>query len=595
MKNKIRYLLPILTLLLLMSSFASTETIKGTLKRKIKTKPVKKINKVLDGISSTTGLSLSDKPYIPMLLQIDNNRAALPQWGLSYADIIYEMPIQGRDFTRLTALFSDQYPEEAGPVRSGRVLHADLREEWDAMFLFYGKQEVAGSDLKETLSKYGVFKKGLAVDGTGNKFDGSYFLKTRYHYAPHNVSAQVKKLNEYTANLKYNFKERPFLFTDELPSIGNSANQILIKHKNNTDTAAVFEYDSGKNKYTRHTSQGPFIDLLYSNTAIEYANIIVQRTKLSFNNGASKPLLKQVVGSGAAEIFMGGKYIAGMWSRKDLKSRTVFFDSEGNELQLQRGKTWIVVCDTSTDVSYNANPINTDDFFKIRKSLNKLNIKTKTNQQETASPSPIEGFKFKPNKNSAIAKHYTSLRIPGIEQSVYCFVDKNGEFQFRVYGQIQSSKTGYYPVELNLLEGDVFELKLLQHVPSADRTQFAVYKGVDLEKDSIPAGFKKAAGKGMYYFVNIFGRKEFLSHAKRGEEEANWYFAAGKKPLAGSVPLDFAAIEGRMSSSGKAEFKTPKELGKGYAVSVNITTSNGKSIQLMTAKPEINKDILNPK
>ena len=38
------------------------------------------------------------------------------------------MPIHGLTLTRLVALFADKHPENAGPVRSGRVLHAELRE-----------------------------------------------------------------------------------------------------------------------------------------------------------------------------------------------------------------------------------------------------------------------------------------------------------------------------------------------------------------------------------------------------------------------------------------------------------------------------------
>ena len=40
---------------------------------------------------------------------------------------------------------------------------------------------------------------------------------------------------------------------------------------------------------------------------------------------------------------MGGKHIAGYWKRENMESRTVFYDADGNEIQLQRGKTLISV------------------------------------------------------------------------------------------------------------------------------------------------------------------------------------------------------------------------------------------------------------
>ena len=70
-------------------------------------------NPLVPGVSPVTGMPLSqDRPYLPILVQIDNNQGAIPQWGISKADIIYEMPIMGQGWTRLTALFSDQYPRK---------------------------------------------------------------------------------------------------------------------------------------------------------------------------------------------------------------------------------------------------------------------------------------------------------------------------------------------------------------------------------------------------------------------------------------------------------------------------------------------------
>ena len=86
-------------------------------------------NPRIPGESMTTGLPFEGE-YIPILVNIDNVLGAWPQWGIGDADIIYEMPIHGLTLTRLVALFADKHPENAGPVRSGRVLHAEWRMGW---------------------------------------------------------------------------------------------------------------------------------------------------------------------------------------------------------------------------------------------------------------------------------------------------------------------------------------------------------------------------------------------------------------------------------------------------------------------------------
>ena len=52
---------------------------------------------------------------------------------------------------------------------------------------------------------------------------------------------------------------------------------------------------------------------------------------------------------------MGGVHVEGYWQRESMESRTVFYTADGQELQMQRGKTLIVVVDSKNwEVSYQA-------------------------------------------------------------------------------------------------------------------------------------------------------------------------------------------------------------------------------------------------
>ncbi len=306
-------------------------------------------NPVIAGESTTTGLPNSNAVYVPILVQIDNNLGAFPQWGLADADIMYELPIAGQGFTRLTAFFSDSYPQEAGPVRSGRVMHADLREEWDALLVHYGKQEDPGSDMREALKEYGAAKKGLAADGIANMYK-DYVARVKYHAAPHNVTAYIQKFRDLMITKAYPFPLRPFKFTDDLDYGGVPALKFNVIHKGNKDSSSSFVYDASLNAYLRFSVKGAYLDLLKPEQNLAYSNVIVQRTKLSWNNSSVAPLFNDIVGSGACDIFIGGQYIAGVWARNKMDQRTVFFDQHGNEISLQRGKTWIIICDETTQL-----------------------------------------------------------------------------------------------------------------------------------------------------------------------------------------------------------------------------------------------------
>ncbi|MGI6214341.1 MAG: DUF3048 domain-containing protein [Christensenellales bacterium] len=336
---------------------AFAQTLPISMQARSALKPANAVNPVIEGISSTTGLPIDpNRPYCPIITTIDNNQYALPHWGVADADIMYEMPIQGSGWTRLLALFSDKYPEEAGPVRSARTMHLNLNEEWGGAFCHYGSQEKAGSSVKERSRELGLKQKGLDFEGIGtSSYEGKYFVRVNYRPAPHNVSLYVNKLYlEEIAPLGHSYMPRPFLFTDEKPATGVDAASFTLNHKNNRNTEATYTYDAGKNSYVRSTTaKGLYTDLKGDGAPIEYANVIVQRTELTFNNSTMAPLLPNVVGQGAADIFTGGKYIAGSWSRDSLQSRTIFYDENGEELLMQRGKSWICLTDAESTITLN--------------------------------------------------------------------------------------------------------------------------------------------------------------------------------------------------------------------------------------------------
>lgn len=609
--KKLLLLLLIITMVLPVV-IGSAEVLPAVMNRNVGVVPSVGNNTVIPGESPTTGLPKADPNYAPFMVQIDNNFSALPQWGIGSADIMYEAPIQGQGWTRFTALFSDQYPAEAGPVRSGRVLHADLREEWDAAFLFYGKQEAAGSDLREALRNYGVNTKQLAIDGIGNKYQ-DYFARVKYHRAPHNVSVFVDKMfNEVVKPLNYQFPVRPFLFTDELPTLGVVANRVNIIHKGNVDTSSSYAYDAASNTYTRYTEKGVYDDLLVPGVPIQYSNIIVQRTRLTFNNSSLNPLLPDVVGQGAAEIFMGGRYIPGAWTRGSLQSRTVFYDSEGNEIKLQRGKTWIVLTDEKTQISIDGEIGDIAEFFKEAKKNARLNPPEKEEIDKIADanqgsagavvilgPKMNVDFEFAKAPKNAVIQYYTPIKMEGFEPTIYAFTDQQGNTQFRVYGRVVGKTRGFYSLSVTKSDGSdttkPYDFKITSDNNVKDAKVFALYKGAEADVATLPQGFNKGSGTGIYTFINLFGKPENLAYASADGTNYGWYFVNVRRPLAGSLEVDMDAVNERMTGSDGVVYQLPPELKAGYARAVKVNLADGEQVVVYTDYPMIKKDFLTAK
>jgi len=208
-----------------------------------------------------------------------------------------------------------------------------------------------------------------------------------------------------------------------------------------------------------------------------------------------------------------------------------------------------------------------------------------------------QSFTFVKPKRAAIVKYYTAIRLEGIEPTIYMFVDKEGATQFRVYGHAPDAKRGFYEAKVTAIVSDAaggwdFTLDVPGTKPIKDARVFALYKGKNLAKEDVPAGLRKGNGTGMYYFFNVFGKRESVAWASPDGNKYAWYLPNGSKPLAGSPQLNPDAFAARMHKEGDKYYRIPKELNAGYAKEVIITTSDGKTAQVMTDKPVIDTDNL---
>ena len=372
-------------------------------------------------ISPTTGLVLSDVAkrapetgfaglamtgrYMPMLVQIDNAEAGIgydsngkytgkrAPWGAQYTDVIYEAPLYKQGDTRLTFLFSDLIPNAVGPLRSARLFHAWLREEWDCGFIFYGQQEYTDTNVPEAFKSTGADKKGYVYDTEGKVVEGAgllflgtvgisrpwkqYFGSMRSKEWP-GMNIQLQKPHDKTVDAAavsslilpdFQAANHTWQFTDSEPDWDDDAEEIYV----NWATGKLQYYnsyiwwDEDEEVYTRemmdYTSESlrdthEYKTLQWKDKmneeSIPFTNVIVQFTKMEWvRTDAPKP---EVLGMGNADIFQRGKHMAGVWRRDTLSDRTVFYDEEGEEIKMQRGRTLIIVMDYETEhrsVSYN--------------------------------------------------------------------------------------------------------------------------------------------------------------------------------------------------------------------------------------------------
>ena len=374
MKKWIALILAAAMMLSMTSAFAEVTKVNPAEVRSVMKSPVED-NEVENGMSPTTGLALDelDAPdgfaglvvtgrYTPMLIQIDNFEGGLGNrapWDASYADIIYETPLYQSGETRLSMLFSDLIPEYVGPARSARVNHVWIREEWDAAFCFWGGQKYEGTSIEDEFRALGARDKGILFDGTaGGKAWNEYCSHTEKLANPHDAYYMMAALATQVIPADYTAPNHAYRFTDFEPENGDEAEIIYVKW-GNPPYNSILEYDEDDACYYRYMSDDDVAtdnelytelnpvpsksDVIVHKNPITFTNVIVQFMNIEYpRTDAPKPT---VTGTGNAEYFMCGKHLPGVWSRETLQDRTVFYDMNGNELELQRGHTLIIMMD----------------------------------------------------------------------------------------------------------------------------------------------------------------------------------------------------------------------------------------------------------
>ena len=291
--------------------------------------------------------------YRPVAVTTDTDPKARDNYGVSDADIIYELPLHRQGNTRSVALYMSAYPTlGAGPVRSARIPMVDIAAEWGAAYMFFGMQEAKGTSVSDHV------KEAYNSPGTNsypymNLMNRAFMAnveRTNYSH-PHNVRVNVvgvmSEVNEPTPQM------RPWKFSEEGLDRGASAYTIHMEHR--PDTIPSYIYNELTRSYDRYYNGAPFVDG-NNGRHCTFANVIVMRTDVSwFRNNPQRPVVK-LTGEGVAEIFMNGRYIRGSWVRASLGSRTVFLDENGQEISFLPGKTFIHIVHVDTKVIVGSDP-----------------------------------------------------------------------------------------------------------------------------------------------------------------------------------------------------------------------------------------------
>lgn len=276
-------------------------------------------------------------------IMINNIEQALPQHGVSEAEIIYEIPAEG-GVTRMMAIFTDISDIEAiGSMRSLRPYYADIGLSYGSIIVHAGGSDAAYTEL----SLYDAD----AIDGVLGTHAAELFYRDSVRISTvgyeHSLFTTGEMMLEYAELEGFSTtNETPVNY--EMTFSENAVDQCTdvadyIKIWFNTTKSTSFTYDEDTGLYTGYEYGIRYVD---GNTEenMTFTNVIALVTEISVLDSVGR-LDVELTGSGTGYFMTGGMRTTIIWTRESDTSPFIFYLEDGTRLNYGIGTTYIAIMD----------------------------------------------------------------------------------------------------------------------------------------------------------------------------------------------------------------------------------------------------------
>ncbi len=291
-------------------------------------------------LTGKTTQSTEESTPRPVAVTINNIEASLPQYGIGQADIIMEMPVEG-GITRLLAIFSDyrKVPEVCS-VRSCRYYFPVFAKGFDAVYFCYGSNELLGTPM---LEKTGIdyidgnkASDPLVFDRDESRLE-TYSPEHTVYLKGGNMSEIFNKYGFHT-EISPSYKSSAFDFSESKKSFAFECTKITGRFSSSYSSG--FFYDSENEVYRKTHNGNKHIDSLNSKQ-LEFTNVFLLYADVSTYEDTSLIEIDWHGGKGVYVTMGSCEKIT--WKKISESSPIEFFDSKGETLEINKGKSYIGV------------------------------------------------------------------------------------------------------------------------------------------------------------------------------------------------------------------------------------------------------------
>ena len=320
----------------------------------------------------------------PLCIKMPNDAPARPQTGINSADVVYETMVEGGE-TRMNAIYQSNIPEEVGPVRSARLSDIWIVPQYNGMLFFSGandqvRGEIASHDISDMRWSFAESIYFRSDNGRGDLHNLHIRLNEAYNAAKgrdYETSSDEPNTLHFVG---VNYKDSADAGDDNDDSVdagdaddnGDSGSdsdvesdgkleffnnetskgsyvQVVISHISDIE----FKWDSEKERYLKWMNGVEHKDAI-DDEQINVVNVVVlwaeyiQQSKV---DAAGSPTFDtNLGGTGKAAVFKNGERFDCEW-KADENTPPRFYDSNGDEVLLNPGNTWIMVPPENVEIT----------------------------------------------------------------------------------------------------------------------------------------------------------------------------------------------------------------------------------------------------
>jgi len=286
------------------------------------------------------------KEQRPLAIMVDNELTALPHYGLTQADIVYEMmnSTKNDQITRFMVMVKDYDSiEQLGSIRSVRPTNLLIAPEWNAIVChdggpFYVNQYYSRPYVDHFSGTFSRVNNGKPREFTEYMLPGDMDK----NFANTNVDREYNDYKPKEPHFKFTTENNPVVFEGFQEWKECTLIDLPFKHN-----GSQLDYDEESKTYLYSEYGDPHLDPGNGNKQLAFKNVILQEMSYS-QLDAQWYLVWNCIGAGYKGYYITeGKAIPITWSKISETDRTIYYDMMGKEIVLNTGKTYIgFVADT---------------------------------------------------------------------------------------------------------------------------------------------------------------------------------------------------------------------------------------------------------